>query len=713
MSLSPSDLQSLIQAVLNRSGKRINQHEIKYCCTEHDDKTPSATFNPEKQLWNCFGCDAHGDAFDLAKKLGLNPKLKKTAVNPKSQLPKYIPRRWPVNKPEYDYSVHHTYLDPKNSDKIIGYVVRYDNADKTKKQIIPYFKIKDGKYRAGALSKNVPLYGAHRLSTRNTETVFFIEGEKCAVAILKLGGLAVTTQGGTKAVHKSDFTPLKNRKILIWPDNDSVGNKYAESVYKILSPNNDCKIIDISKLKLPKTGDVIDYLKLNPNTTIQDLLNLKTKILSIENWQAELMVDSHDKIKNTLFNIIRILENHESWFNIFGHNKREARPVFISKPPIKTNSNKYPQIIHEEHIISIVEWFGAELDLDVKTNYVYDAILKISKSNEYDPVIEYFDSLKYDGLELIDKWLINFAGAMDTRYTRTVSRKFLISAVARAYKPGCKVDTMLILQGDQGLGKSMLFRTLASDEWFTDHIDKLGSKDARLQLQGPLIIELAELDAIARRDVSTINSFLTAQFDMFRLPYGRITEKFPRSCVFVGTTNPDQFLKDDTGGRRFWPVSVKRIDLKQLKVFRDQLWAEAVHAYKQGECWWLDDLEVENDAKIEQALYRQRDPWEIEVYNYLKTSREIINKGWITTEDLLEYAVRVPIEKRTKYDAIRVGTILKLCGWERSRSRVEGQRVYKYFAPDGFYSDDSGPEKEQGNFETQESFSYGDRDSAL
>jgi len=688
--LSKTDLQILIQSLSDRKPRNLPNGEIKFCCPSHDDHNPSATFNAEKQVWNCFSCQANGTALDLSVLLGLKFQTESKQKTSRSKLPENIPLKWLHDKKTsvyYNYAEHWTYLDPKNSDVILGYVVRYNSDDGTSKDLIPFFKKKNGLFVAGALTGKRPLYGAHRLISKPEAIVWIVEGEKCAASIIKLGGVALTSQGGCNAVHKSDWSIIENRKVYLWADNDEPGRKYIKTIYDKIASKNEVSIIDIDKLNLSKNQDVFDYLKLNPNADLKTLLDLPKTEINISDWHQGLMLDSKGNLKKTLFNVIRILLNHPSWCNLFGYNKRAIRPVFMSKPPIKIIQDKFPLIIQEEHIIAIAEWFGANLDLDVQINDIHDAILMISKNNQFDPVINYFESLNFDGKEIASQWLINFAGVMDTPYVRAISRKFLISAVARTYEPGCKVDTTLILQGEQGFGKSQLLRTLASDEFFTDHIEKISNKDSRMQLQGPLIIELAELDAIAKRDVSTINSFLTAQYDTFRPPYGRLTENFPRTCVFAGTTNADLFLKDETGGRRFWPVVVDKIDLKGLRVFRDKLWADAVQAYKQGEPWWLETYEIEQSAKLEQSLFRQTDPWEKTVYDFLKTTPYIKSRSYCTTEELLDDAVKVPIEKRTRNDQMRIGQILKVIGWNRSRSRVEGVRVYKYFSPKDFYND--------------------------
>jgi putative DNA primase/helicase len=172
-----------------------------------------------------------------------------------------------------------------------------------------------------------------------------------------------------------------------------------------------------------------------------------------------------------------------------------------------------------------------------------------------------------------------------------VAARWLISAVARVFQPGAKADCCLILEGGQGIGKSSALRILG-DPWFTDEIADLGGKDASFQTQGVWIVEIAELDSMNRSEVSRIKSFMSRNVGRFRPPYGRRIVESPRQCVFAGSVNHNVYLRDETGGRRFWPVECRSIDLAGLKRDRDQPWAEAVFKYQAGSPWWLESAEL-------------------------------------------------------------------------------------------------------------------------
>ena len=187
----------------------------------------------------------------------------------------------------------------------------------------------------------------------------------------------------------------------------------------------------------------------------------------------------------------------------------------------------------------------------------------------------------------------------------------MISAVARVFAPGCKADCCLILEGEQGIKKSTALRALAQP-WFTDEIADLGSKDAALQTRGVWVIEIAELESLSRSDVGKIKAFMSRATDRFRPPYGKRPIDSPRQCVFAGSVNHGTYLRDETGGRRFWPVACKAavIDVDGLAACRDQLWAEATALYFDGRPWWLDSVALNREAAEEQADRYEGDPWD-------------------------------------------------------------------------------------------------------
>jgi len=205
----------------------------------------------------------------------------------------------------------------------------------------------------------------------------------------------------------------------------------------------------------------------------------------------------------------------------------------------------------------------------------------VAKDRAFHPIRSYLGSIRWDGVERLDSWPSTYLGVEDTAYVRAVGARWLISAVARIYQPGVKADCRLILEGPQGTRKSTALKTLAGSH-FTDELADLGSKDSALQTRGVWIIELSELDTLSRSEVSRIKAFMSRTTDRFRPPYGKRLMESPRQCVFAGTVNHSSYLRDDTGGPRFWPVACGSINIDRLARDRDQFWARRRHDLKRA-----------------------------------------------------------------------------------------------------------------------------------
>jgi predicted P-loop ATPase len=272
--------------------------------------------------------------------------------------------------------------------------------------------------------------------------------------------------------------------------------------------------------------------------------------------------------------------------------------------------------------------------------------------------------------------LITHCHADDTPYTRAVGRRFLISAVARIYDPGCKVDHMLVLEGPQGKAKSEAIRTLAvRDGWFTDRLSHVSSKDAAIELAGAWLIEIAEMDALTRASSSSAKSYVTRRIDRFRPPYGTHTMPLPRQCVFAGTINPmvGGYLKDPTGARRFWPITCHgMIDLVGIERDRDQLWAEAVVAYKAGQKWWMDTPELEALARAEQDARFKVDVWTETVKEWIGERKDV------SVSEVLQRALGITAQEQTRSAEMRVASILTHLRFEKYRARDGAERSNRY-----------------------------------
>ena len=248
------------------------------------------------------------------------------------------------------------------------------------------------------------------------------------------------------------------------------------------------------------------------------------------------------------------------------------------------------------------------------------AVRAVAELNRYHPVKDWLESLHHDGNPRLDTWLTRYLGVDASLYSRAVGRAFLVAMVARVMQPGCKHDHVLILRGEQGIRKSTACRILSGDDYFSDTLPAIKNDkiEAYRHLRGKWLIEMGELASATKSLSEDLKSFLSGQVDAYRAPYARKDEIVKRQCVFVGTTNEDTFLRDASGGRRFWPVTCgAKIDTEGLAADREQLFAEAVAAFRAGEAWHLSP-DMEQLAKIEQEAAREEHPWEQRI-------REILN----------------------------------------------------------------------------------------
>jgi predicted P-loop ATPase len=275
------------------------------------------------------------------------------------------------------------------------------------------------------------------------------------------------------------------------------------------------------------------------------------------------------------------------------------------------------------------------------------------------------DSLVWDGNERLDVMFHHYFGAKLSEYMTAASKNWWISMVARAYQPGAKVDSMVILEGEQGQFKSMALGVIGG-KWYSEAHESVTNKDFFLLLQGKLIIEISELDAFSKAEVNTIKKVITCQTDRFRPPYGRVSIDYPRRCVFVGTTNEQHYLRDTTGARRFWPVKIGRINIPKLKEDRDQLFAEAVHRFKKDEIWY--DMPAET-ADIQESR-RQHDEWETPIGAF------IAHRDETTVTEVATECLSILLSKMDIMVQRRISKVLSQLNWESTVIR-EGERIVR------------------------------------
>jgi len=336
-----------------------------------------------------------------------------------------------------------------------------------------------------------------------------------------------------------------------------------------------------------------------------------------DDWQTVLELDKQGRVKDTMANIANIIRYDPVFKSVVlneltGMLDVNGQTAWRQIRPGWGDADHANAKVYFEQVYGI--WSPAKFK---------DALLAVVSSERlYHPIKEYFDTLSWDGVPRIDTVLIDYLGAEDNIYTRSVTRKTLLAAVARIYQPGIKFDTILVLNGPQGIGKSTLFARLGG-KWFSDSltISDMKDKTAAEKLQGYWILELGELAGIRKVDVETVKSFLTRTDDKFRQSYGTVVESHPRNNIIVGSTNSESgFLRDITGNRRFWPVPVRGgsrlsvFDMTQATI--DQIWAEALEVYRSGEDLTVSD-EVAAMAYVQQQAAMEADDREGIIIDYL------------------------------------------------------------------------------------------------
>lgn len=349
-----------------------------------------------------------------------------------------------------------------------------------------------------------------------------------------------------------------------------------------------------------------------------------------DEWKAELEYTKSGRLLCNIANIILILENDPALAGHIVHDLFTGMDSAKDGLPWNKNANQWT----DTDDANLRVWLEKHYDITGKEK-IADALTAVLTRHSYHPIRDYLSGLTWDGVPRLDRIIIDYMGAEDSELNRAMSRKHFVAAVARVFNPGCKYDYCLIMSGAEGIGKSTLLRVMGG-KWFNDSITTLEGKEGMEQLRRAWVVELGELSSIKRSDVEQVKAHLSKQVDIYRAAYARRVLEHPRQCVFCGTTNEALFLKGDTGNRRFWVIPVvaelrKYRDWSEaIRRDRDQLWAEAVHYYKQGEPLYLSE-ELEAQAKQRQQDFNDDndDPIVAMLDKYLNT---LLPVNWDTMD---------------------------------------------------------------------------------
>ncbi len=423
--------------------------------------------------------------------------------------------------------------------------------------------------------------------------------------------------------------------------------------------------------------------------------------LSDKRWRIGLLANSAGKYKNLEHNIAQILNLHPLWHGVIAYDRFASKLYAMKRPPFaqaSENTNAYPRPWTDWDTGATMTWFQRTegVLIDATKSATDTAIDQVGQLNAFNPLHDYLRSLKWDCEQRLPKLLASYFGAEPSDYASAVGTAWLISAIARAMRPGCQADYMLVLEGNQGARKSSALRELFSDAWFTDARISLNDEGLK-KLRGKWCVEIAELESFRGKAATEIKAFITSRVDHYRDSYGRRPQDYPRTCVMAGTTNEREYLVDRTGNRRFWPITCGDINIHAIKRDRDQLWAEAYARFESGEQWWLDN---ETGAREEQRKRELREPWYEIIAAWLENptipdqnGRVRLNKndGFSMAEVMLG-ALNLRSSEMQRDALARVGFCMTKLQYERRWSRKAGRKERRYFHSSMFVTYENGKE---------------------
>lgn len=414
--------------------------------------------------------------------------------------------------------------------------------------------------------------------------------------------------------------------------------------------------------------------------------------------RAALLLDEKDRPRKHVANVVTLLARDPRWEGRLAYHAMRESPIITQA--IEWHADDAPAKPYtgpwtDADSVRAASWLARMWGFDVSPKVVSEAIETVSRRVVVDPLRDYLTGLRWDGIVRLPGFVASYFSGEDTEYTREIGKRWLISAVARAMRPGEKVDCVLVLEGNQGTFKSSALRALCPfEDLFSDDELALGNKDAAQSLAGKWIWELGELDKMSRHELGVLKAFITRQIDTYRPSYGIRARDFRRSTVFAASVNEREYLGDEEN-RRFWPVRAPHCWPKELARDRDQLWAEAFTRWESGEAWYVDTPELAALCRAEQDDRKRVDPWEEAFAKFLAEKLgtqcqarfigERCNCPWcvgVTTSAALTGAVKLEVARQTLSEEKRAARLLRCLGWAQGKQRrLEGSRVRPFYPP--------------------------------
>jgi len=390
-----------------------------------------------------------------------------------------------------------------------------------------------------------------------------------------------------------------------------------------------------------------------------------------EKWKDEWMLNEHGRPVSNLANAAHALRSASELRDLFSRDEMARADMLMGRVPKSIGCFEGVRAVRDADVTAVQEWLQKAGLASVSKDTTHQAVELRASERAYHPVRDYLNGLRWDGTPRAEKWLAYYLGAEGDglgEYHRTIGRMFLISMVARVLKPGCKADHMLVLESPQGARKSTVCGILAG-AWFSDQLPDLRGDGVRVSqhIRGKWLIEVGEMAAMGKAETADLKAFITRDAERFLPKYARKEVHEPRQCVFIGTTNKDAYLRDETGGRRFWPVKLGRIDTDALATDRDQLFAEAVALFKAGERWWPDQEFEAQHIRPEQDARYEADAWEQAIAHYLET------KSRVTVMEVAVHGLGFEKARLGTADQRRIGAALDRVGWVRGPRTMDGR----------------------------------------
>lgn len=619
----------------------------------------------------------------------------------------------PLNKgqePSYSWTYRDVDSEP------LFYIFRYDMPDGTK-TFTPLSFSSTGQWVKKHYTSPRPLYNLDKLTQNPNKPVLIVEGEKAADAAEKMQDIYIVTTwpGGVNAINKTDFTPLHNRKLLLWPDGDQPGIKGMAQLaalmrehaieIKIINPdrNSGWDAYDAFTGGMDKSA-FITWAK--PLVTVVE----KDPQPAPRVIEPTVMDEVIDHERGNMLTYVEIgltpiseknpmpVANESNAVKLLKYIPRYAGHIWFDEfyqdfMTDHTTGRPRRWLEHDElNVLCELQanWHLPKLSLTA----VKSAVKTIAFSDIRNELRDWLNSLTWDQQPRIDEFLINSYGCDDNELNRVISRNWLLSLVARGTEPGCKVDTMLVLKGLQGTFKSQSLKALAG-KYFTESNAKLDDKDFMQELAGTWIVEFDELQQFNKAEATLIKKKLSTPSDRYRAPYAAKPVNVPRTCVFVGTTNAERFSPDETGNRRFWPVDIKQGDLDYILSNREQLFAEAVYKIKQGFTWH----EVPNDIFERQASIRIEDVYEEMIDTYLsdhlyngeirvttaltdtKTNKTTYTDHYypLNVQNIAKYALNIDRSEILNREARKIGKAMRGLGYLTKKTRKNNANILIFY----------------------------------